>query len=311
VDNTFRQRILIYPCVTCAQGCLIGCVREQRCRWRTWRTDGRTRRIVIGHIRVKTKLHAQIRFYVLPLVNTVGWHGTFKGEVDFYANISSMCRGHVRQRGGRERSRGARTAEGGGGRARLGREYAPLSQPYAPHSLPYAPLTQAYAPLWQAYAPLHQVYAPLRQAYAPHNLPYAPLTQAYAPLYQCMRPSDRRMRPTICRMRPLRKRMRPSNIRMRPSDMRMRPSASVCAPQPAVYAWSNPNHPTWQRCGSHRGQGKSRFTLSKVNKTLTLIGGHEPYRTWRTDGRDGRMDAQTTLHAPCLLMGLNFGLHSS
>jgi hypothetical protein len=28
----------------------------------------------------------------------------------------------------------------------------------------------------------------------------------------------------------------------------------------------------WQRCGSHRGQSKSRFTLFKVNKTLTLIG---------------------------------------
>jgi hypothetical protein len=90
------------------------------------------------------------------------------------------------------------------------------------------------------------------------------------------------MRPTICRMRPLRK-------RMRPSDMRIRPSANVCAPQPAVYAWSNPDHPTWQRCGSHRGQGKSRFILSKVNKTLTLIG-----RT-RTlsDVTDGRTDRCT------------------
>jgi hypothetical protein len=28
----------------------------------------------------------------------------------------------------------------------------------------------------------------------------------------------------------------------------------------------------WQRCGSHRGQSKSRFILFKVNKTLTLIG---------------------------------------
>jgi hypothetical protein len=36
------------------------------------RTDGRTRRIVIGRIRVKTELHAQIRFYVLSLINTVG-----------------------------------------------------------------------------------------------------------------------------------------------------------------------------------------------------------------------------------------------
>jgi hypothetical protein len=39
---------------------------------RDGRTDGWTRRIVIGRIRVKTKLHAQIRFYVLPLVNIVG-----------------------------------------------------------------------------------------------------------------------------------------------------------------------------------------------------------------------------------------------
>jgi hypothetical protein len=34
--------------------------------------DGRTCRIVIGRIRVKTELHAQIRFYILSLVNTVG-----------------------------------------------------------------------------------------------------------------------------------------------------------------------------------------------------------------------------------------------
>jgi hypothetical protein len=39
---------------------------------RDGRTDGRTCRIVIGRIHVKTKLHAQICFYVLPLVNTVG-----------------------------------------------------------------------------------------------------------------------------------------------------------------------------------------------------------------------------------------------
>jgi hypothetical protein len=39
---------------------------------RDGRTDGWTRRIVIGRIRVKAELHAQIRFYVLPLVNTVG-----------------------------------------------------------------------------------------------------------------------------------------------------------------------------------------------------------------------------------------------
>jgi hypothetical protein len=34
--------------------------------------DGRTCRIVIGRIRVKTDLPPQIRFYILPLVNTVG-----------------------------------------------------------------------------------------------------------------------------------------------------------------------------------------------------------------------------------------------
>jgi hypothetical protein len=34
--------------------------------------DGRTCRIVIGRIRVKTELHPQICFYILPLVNTVG-----------------------------------------------------------------------------------------------------------------------------------------------------------------------------------------------------------------------------------------------
>jgi hypothetical protein len=35
-------------------------------------TDGWTCRIVIGRIRVKTELHPQIHFYILPLVNTVG-----------------------------------------------------------------------------------------------------------------------------------------------------------------------------------------------------------------------------------------------
>jgi hypothetical protein len=35
-------------------------------------TDEQTCWIVIGRIRVKTELHAQICFYVLPLVNTVG-----------------------------------------------------------------------------------------------------------------------------------------------------------------------------------------------------------------------------------------------
>jgi hypothetical protein len=34
--------------------------------------DGRTCRIVIGRIRVKTDLPPQIRFYILSLVNTIG-----------------------------------------------------------------------------------------------------------------------------------------------------------------------------------------------------------------------------------------------
>jgi hypothetical protein len=118
----------------------------------------------------------------------------------------------------------------------------------------------------------------------------------------CVRPLRRRMRPSGRRMCPGGRRMRPSASRMRPSDKHMRPlgrrtrlSASVCAPQPAVCA------PTiqrgsyvaamWQQCGSHRGQSKSRFTLSKVNKTFTLIG-----RTWTlSDLTDGQTDAQTTL----------------
>jgi hypothetical protein len=59
----------------------------------------------------------------------------------------------------------------------------------------------------------------------------------------------------------------------------------------------------WQRCGSHRGQSKSRFTLFKVNKTLTLIG-----RTWTlsdvtdgwTDETDGRMHRQPWPYSPQL-----------
>jgi hypothetical protein len=39
---------------------------------RDGRTDGRMCWVVIGCIRVKMELHAQIRFYILPLVNTVG-----------------------------------------------------------------------------------------------------------------------------------------------------------------------------------------------------------------------------------------------
>jgi hypothetical protein len=92
-----------------------------------------------------------------------------------------------------------------------------------------------------------------------------PSASRMRPSNKHMRPSGNRMRPTVFRMCALRK-------RMCPSDRHMRPSASVCTPQPTVCARSNPDHPTWQRCGSHRGQSKSRFTLSKVNKTLTLIG---------------------------------------
>jgi hypothetical protein len=39
---------------------------------RDGRTDGRTCWIVIGRIRIKIELPPQIRFYILPLVNTVG-----------------------------------------------------------------------------------------------------------------------------------------------------------------------------------------------------------------------------------------------
>jgi hypothetical protein len=53
--------------------------------------DEQTSPLAIGHVRVKTKLFAQIR-YILSPVNTVGWHGIGKVEVDFYANISSKCR---------------------------------------------------------------------------------------------------------------------------------------------------------------------------------------------------------------------------
>jgi hypothetical protein len=86
-------------------------------------------------------------------------------------------------------------------------------------------------------------------------------------------------------MHPSNKRMHPLGRRMRPSGRHMHPSNNVCTPltmyaplyqhmRPSVNHMrpNNPDHPTWQRCGSPRGQSKSRFTLSKVNKTLTLIG---------------------------------------
>jgi hypothetical protein len=200
------------------------------------------------------------------------------------------CIGGAHDRGeGTNVCKGARTAEGGGAHI-LGGSMRPLASRMRPIVCRMHPLRRRMRPFDRRMRPSARHMRPSTSIYA-HSLPYAPLTQVYASLYQHMRPSDRRMRPTICRMHPLRKRMRPSDMRMHPSDMRMCPSASVCTPQPAVYAWSNPDHPTWQRCGSHRGQGKSKFTLSKVNKTLTLIG-----RT-RTlsDVTDKRTDAQTTL----------------
>jgi hypothetical protein len=120
-----------------------------------------------------------------------------------------------------------------------------------------------------------------------------PFDRRMRPSARRMRPSARRMCPTVCCMRPLRR-------RMRPSDKRMCPFASVCAPQPAVCARSNPDHPMWQRCGSHRGQSKSRFILSKVNKTLTLIGQTRTLSDVmdrQTDKTDGRTHRQPCLHA--------------
>jgi hypothetical protein len=117
-----------------------------------------------------------------------------------------------------------------------------------------------------------------------------------------MRPFDRRMHPSASRMRPSDKHMRPSDNRMhptvfcmRPLCRHMRPSASVCAPQPAC---SNPDHLTWQRCGRDVAAtvdiDQSRFILSKVNKTLILIGRTRTLSDM-TDGRtrrDGRTHRQ-------------------
>jgi hypothetical protein len=94
-----------------------------------------------------------------------------------------------------------------------------------------------------------------------------------------MCPSSSQMRPTVFHMCPLRRCMHPSAsicvplpAKCAPQSSICAPYAGVCAPQSAVCARNNLDHPTWQRCGSHRGQSKSKFTLSKVNKTLTLIG---------------------------------------
>jgi hypothetical protein len=82
------------------------------------------------------------------------------------------------------------------------------------------------------------------------------------------------------------------------------PQSSVFAPLPTYAPLSQPYAPAttptiqrgsdvaamWQQRGSHRGQSKSRFTLSKVNKTLTLIGRTQTLLEV-IDGRtDGRID---------------------
>jgi hypothetical protein len=61
-------------------------------------TDGWTCPLAIGRILVKTEVHAQIRFYILPLVNTIGYHGIGKDEVDFHSSISSKSTGRTRRR---------------------------------------------------------------------------------------------------------------------------------------------------------------------------------------------------------------------
>jgi hypothetical protein len=66
---------------------------------------------------------------------------------------------------------------------------------------------------------------------------------------------------------------------------------AVCAPYAGVCARSNPDHPTWQLCGSHRGQSKPRFTCPRSTRRWPLSDRHEPYRMWRTR----RTHAQTTL----------------
>jgi hypothetical protein len=111
-----------------------------------------------------------------------------------------------------------------------------------------------------------------------------------------MHPSASRMRPSDRLMRPCSSRMRPTIFRMHPLRRHMRPSASVCAPPTGVCARSNPDHPTWQQCGSHYGQSKSNFTMSKVNKTLTLIG--------RTRTLSDVMDGWTHKQ-PCIRMPIS------
>jgi hypothetical protein len=224
------------------------------------RMDGWTRRIVIGRIRVKTELYAQIRFYVLSLVNIVGWHGTFEGEVDFYASISSMCRGRARQREGVNVHEGARTAEGGGGGAHA---------------------------------------------------------------------SGGSMHPIVCCMRPLRRRMRPSTSVCAPpigicapQSTVCAPYVSICAPPTCVYApppayaplsqpYTPGATPTIQR-GSDVAATVDKISLDlpcpRSRRRWPLSDGHEPYRTWRTDGRDetdGRTDNPASILATsttkCLL----------
>jgi hypothetical protein len=79
------------------------------------------------------------------------------------------------------------------------------------------------------------------------------------------------------------------------------PMTGICAPQPAICARSNPDHPTWQRCGRDVAA-----TVDKVSPDLScprstrrwpLSDGHKPYRTWRTDGwthRQPGMDVEAS-----------------
>jgi hypothetical protein len=99
---------------------------------------------------------------------------------------------------------------------------------------------------------------------APQPAVCAPRTSICAPYTSVCAPQ-----PTVCAL--------PTGVCTLPTG--------ICAPQLAVCAPSNPDHPTWQRCGSHCGKSKSRFTLSKVNKMLTLIG--------RTQTLSDMMDKRT------------------
>jgi hypothetical protein len=120
-----RQKPRVGGLLPSRQGCHRWRTREKTCRIRTWRRDGRSdMSIGIGRVRVKTELHAQIRFHILPPVNIVGWHGIGKGEVDFHGSTSSKSMGRKRGRWRYERQRGGAWLRGGvnawGGGTRLG-----------------------------------------------------------------------------------------------------------------------------------------------------------------------------------------------